>query len=77
MDIFKEMADIAMKEFGGLGLIYLSICICFCVYLIVIHWLKLKQNGWSGFVGPTVSGLDIGGCNGFFGGVSELFSIFG
>ena len=66
MALFKDMADIAMKEFGGLGLIFLSISICFCVYLIVIHWIKWKQNGWSGFVGPTEVGFGFDGCESFF-----------
>jgi len=66
MDTFKEMADIAMKEFGGVELIFLSISFFFCVYLIVIHWIKWKQDGWSGFVGPTQFGPGFDGCDSFF-----------
>lgn len=43
MTLFNEMADIAMKEFGKVGLIYLSICVLFSVYLIVLFWKKWKS----------------------------------
>jgi hypothetical protein len=66
MDTFKEMADIAIKEAGGFGLIILSINILFYVYLIVIHWIKWKQNQWSRFVGPTQFEHGFDGCDIFF-----------
>lgn len=43
MALFNEMADIAMKELGKVGLIYLSISILFCVYLIVLFWKSWKS----------------------------------
>jgi hypothetical protein len=43
MALFNEMADIAMKELGKVGLIYLSISILFCVYLIVLFWKRWKS----------------------------------
>jgi hypothetical protein len=36
------MADIAIKEFGGMGLIFLSISILSCVYLIIHFWKRWK-----------------------------------
>ena len=43
MPLFNQMADIAMKEFGKVGLIYLSISILFSVYLIVLFWKRCKS----------------------------------
>jgi hypothetical protein len=43
MDILKEMADIAIKEFGGMGLIVLSISILSWVYLIFLFWKRWKS----------------------------------
>ena len=109
MDIFKEMADIAIKEFGGMGLIVHSISILSCVYLIVLFRKILKGKSSGSFhteteslssaaavgpvlmdvpgqngldrssqieIGPADAGLEVGGGDGFFDGVSELFSIF-
>lgn len=43
MALFNEMADIAMKELGKAGLIYMSISIFFCVYLAVLFWKRWEK----------------------------------
>jgi hypothetical protein len=43
MAAFNEMADIAMKEVGGVGLILLTIAIFYCVFLVVLIWKRLKS----------------------------------
>ena len=43
MALFNEMAEIAVKELGKVGLIYLSIGILLSVYLIVVFWKKWKS----------------------------------
>jgi len=43
MALFNEMPDIAMKELGKAGLVYVSISIFFCFYLIVLFWKKWKN----------------------------------
>lgn len=44
MALFTEMADIAMKEFGKVGLIYLSVSIFFSVYLALLFWKRWKSK---------------------------------
>jgi hypothetical protein len=69
MALFNEMADIAMKELGKVGLIYLSISILFCVYLIVLFWkrwksmareIRLTQNEDSKTVARTTANVGSG-----------------
>jgi hypothetical protein len=43
MALFGEMVDIAMKEVGNLGLIYLMIATLYCVFLIVLLRKKWKS----------------------------------
>ena len=40
MDLFTEMADFAMKEFGSMELIYLSICFLYSFFLVGLLWRR-------------------------------------